>query len=114
MYLYAGTCTVKRNLLLVTTLSYHGSLYFDLNYIVMETRRLAAGTPVEETLDGLQRRLVQAEKGASKLSKHLQKYGFKSSTNDGKEMAKVGKVDGSSNTSKSSMFYLPKTLLISI
>ena len=73
----------------------------------METKRLAAGTPVEETLDVLQRRLVQAEKGATKLSKHLNKYGFKASANDGKPASKSGKADGMSNASKSGMSCVP-------
>ena len=66
----------------------------------METKRLAAGTPVEETLNVLQKRLVQAEEGASKLSKHLSKYGFKSSESDENEAARPVKTR-LSHTSKS-------------
>ena len=68
----------------------------------MEPKRLAAGTPVEETLNVLQKRLVQAEKGASKLSKHLSKYGFKSSESDENDAARPFKA-GFSQPSKSSM-----------
>ena len=71
--------------------------------MAMEAKRLAAGTPVEETLDVLQRRLNEAEKGASKLTKHLHKYGSKTKTSEAKETARPLKVDGLTDTNKTSM-----------
>lgn len=70
----------------------------------MATNRLAAGTPVEETLDVLQQRLNQAEIGASKLTKHLHKYGYKSTTNDGESKPRIKKSERTSEASKTGKF----------
>ncbi|XP_065060919.1 coiled-coil domain-containing protein 150-like isoform X1 [Rhopilema esculentum] len=40
-------------------------------------KRIGAETPVEDTLENLQKRLTEAEKGATLLNKHLKKYGYK-------------------------------------
>ena len=56
-----------------------------MSHKTIEAKRLSAGTPVELTLDALQTRLDQAETGAKKLSKHLNKYGYKSEEKDSRE-----------------------------
>lgn len=66
----------------------------------MEAKRVAAGTPVEKTLDVLQKRLNQAEKGASKLTKHLHKYGYRSAKNEEKEIQKAPTAIGPAGASK--------------
>ncbi len=61
----------------------------------LEAKRVAASSPVQLTLDVLQKRLNDAESQAKTLGKHLEKYGFKHA---GKTESSVSNKDGKEET----------------